>query len=38
MFPHPRSPKALSILAQYRGLTIGKEYAESFMIVRTIYS
>ena len=37
MFPHPRSPKALSILAQYRGLTIGKEYAESFMIVRTIY-
>jgi len=37
IFPHPRSPKALSILAQYRGLTIGKEYAESFMIVRSFY-
>lgn len=35
-FPHPRSSKALSILAQYRGLTIGKEYAESFVIVRNI--
>tara|TARA_Y100000385_G_C12956935_1_gene577961 strand:- start:254 stop:709 length:456 start_codon:yes stop_codon:yes gene_type:complete len=35
MFPHPRSPQALTILAQYRGLTIGKEYAESFMIVRS---
>ena len=37
IFPHPRSPKALSILAQYLGLTIGKEYAESFMIVRSFY-
>ena len=36
MFPHPRSPKALSILAQYRGLTIGKEYAEAFTIVRSV--
>ena len=37
MFPHPRSPQALTILAKYRGLTIGKEYAESFMIVRSFY-
>jgi LmbE family N-acetylglucosaminyl deacetylase len=36
LFPHPRSPKALSILAQYRGITIGKEYAEAFTIVRSV--
>jgi len=35
-FPHPRSPKALRILAQYRGITIGKELAESFQIIRQI--
>jgi len=35
-FPHPRSPKALTILAQYRGVMVGKEYAESFFIVRNI--
>ena len=35
-YPHPRSPKALTILAQYRGLMVGKEYAESFMIVRNV--
>tara|TARA_B110000037_G_C16716118_1_gene341073 strand:+ start:52 stop:384 length:333 start_codon:yes stop_codon:yes gene_type:complete len=36
MFPHARSPKALSILAKYRGLTIGKKYAEAFNIARII--
>ena len=35
-YPHPRSPKALTILAKYRGLTIGKEFAEAFNIVRSI--
>jgi LmbE family N-acetylglucosaminyl deacetylase len=36
LYPHPRSPKALKILAQYRGITIGKRYAEAFSIVRLI--
>ena len=36
-YPHPRSPKALTILAQYRGTTVGKEYAESFNIIRTVF-
>jgi len=35
-YPHPRSPEALNILAQYRGITVGKEYAEAFYIVRSI--
>jgi len=35
-FPHPRSPEALKILAQQRGLTVGKSYAEAFMIIRSI--
>lgn len=35
-YPHPRSPKALEILAQYRGLSVGVEYAESFCIIRSI--
>ena len=35
-FPHPRSPKALTILAQQRGIIVGKEFAEAFMIIRTI--
>tara|TARA_B100000787_G_C16196889_1_gene301559 strand:+ start:2459 stop:3169 length:711 start_codon:yes stop_codon:yes gene_type:complete len=35
-FPHPRSPKALTVLAQQRGVSIGKEYAEAFCIVRII--
>jgi N-acetylglucosamine malate deacetylase 1 len=33
-FPHPRSPKALMVLAQNRGLAIGEKYAEAFCIVR----
>ena len=37
IYPHPRSPEALRILAQYRGLTIGKGFAEAFNITRTIF-
>ncbi len=33
-YPHPRSPEALKILAQQRGVMVGKRFAESFMIVR----
>lgn len=35
-FPHPRSPQALKILASYRGISIGRKYAEAFCIVRSI--
>ena len=35
-FPHPRSPEALTILAKYRGITIGKDFAEAFYVIRTI--
>lgn len=35
-YPHPRSPEALRILAQQRGIIVGKEYAEAFNIVRII--
>ena len=35
-FPHPRSPRALRILAEQRGLTVGKKLAEVFCIVRMI--
>lgn len=35
-YPHPRAPKALEILAQYRGLSFGIKYAESFCIIRSI--
>lgn len=35
-FPHPRSPEALKSLAQYRGYTVGKQFAEAFQIVRMI--
>lgn len=33
-FPHPRSEKGLRVLAQKRGMEIGFEYAEAFMILR----
>jgi LmbE family N-acetylglucosaminyl deacetylase len=36
VFPHPRSPEALKIQAQRWGVSIGCEYAEAFMIVRSI--
>lgn len=35
-FPHPRSEKALEILAQSRGIMTGFEYAEAFMVVRIL--
>ncbi len=35
-FPHPRSPEALTILAKKRGVEIGVNYAEAFMIIRDI--
>lgn len=35
-YPHPRSPKALKILAQNRGIIVGKKFAEAFNIVRSI--
>ena len=35
-YPHPRSPEALTVLAQYRGVTIGRKYAEAFMLIRLI--
>jgi LmbE family N-acetylglucosaminyl deacetylase len=33
-YPHPRSEEALRILAQKRGVEIGFEYAEAFMVMR----
>lgn len=35
-YPHPRSYSGVEILAQYRGLTVGCPYAESFMLGRGI--
>ena len=35
-FPHPRSLKGIDILAQKRGMEVGVEYAEAFMLVRKI--
>lgn len=35
-YPHPRSAKALRVLAEYRGYTSGNEMAEAFEIVRMI--
>ena len=34
-YPHPRSPEALKILAEYRGLTVGVKFAEAFTIIRS---
>ena len=34
-YPHPRSPEALKILAEYRGITSGLKFAEAFTIVRS---
>lgn len=33
-YPHPRSIRAINALAEYRGSTIGVEYAECFMLLR----
>jgi LmbE family N-acetylglucosaminyl deacetylase len=36
VYPHPRSPEALSILAKRWGISIGTGYAEAFCIIRLI--
>lgn len=36
-YPHPRSPEALKIQAQRWGITIGKPFAEAFVVVRSIF-
>lgn len=36
VYPHPRSPKALTVQSQKWGITVGYEYAEAFCIVRHI--
>lgn len=35
-YPHPRSPKALSIRASFWGQSVGSKYAEAFSLVRSI--
>jgi LmbE family N-acetylglucosaminyl deacetylase len=35
-FPHPRSPEAVQIYAQYRGVTVGMPAAEAFVMVREL--
>lgn len=35
-YPHPRSPEALRILAQWRGVNVGAQLAEAFSVVRRI--
>ena len=35
-FPHPRSPEAVRIYAQQRGVSVGMHAAEAFMLVREL--
>ena len=35
-FPHPRSPEAVRIYAQQRGISVGMHAAESFMLIREL--
>ncbi len=35
-YPHPRSPEALKIQAKRWGIVVGCEYAEAFMLIRSI--
>ena len=35
-YPHPRSPEALRIQAQRWGVAVGKDFAEAFMLIRSI--
>ncbi len=37
-FPHPRSPEAVRIYAQQRGVSVGLQAAEAFMLVRELIS
>jgi len=36
-FPHPRSAEAVEILARYRGVNVGLEYAEALKVVRQVF-
>lgn len=36
-YPHPRSFEGIDILARYRGLQVGFEFAEAFMLYREIF-
>jgi LmbE family N-acetylglucosaminyl deacetylase len=38
LFPHPRSPEALKILAQRWGVAVGHSMAEAFCVVRSVNS
>jgi LmbE family N-acetylglucosaminyl deacetylase len=35
-YPHPRSPEALKIQAQRWGVSVGVQFAEAFVLVRSI--
>lgn len=35
-YPHPRSLKGVEVLARYRGMQVGREYAEAFKTVRKV--
>ena len=35
-FPHPRSLEGMDVLSKTRGMTVGKERAEAFMLVRKV--
>lgn len=35
-YPHPRSPEALKIQAQRWGVVVGSDFAEAFMLIRSI--
>lgn len=35
-YPHPRSPQALKAYANYRGISVGEEFAEAFCLIRNI--
>lgn len=37
-FPFPRSSKGIEVLANFRGLQCGSEFAESFQIIRKIHN
>jgi LmbE family N-acetylglucosaminyl deacetylase len=36
-FPNPRSEKSIEALANFRGSTVGIDYAEAFMVIRIIH-
>ena len=35
-YPHPRSPRAVEIYANKRGIEVGMESAEAFMLIRKL--